>query len=311
MNPSPFRLSIVSGAPLLAAAVLMLGGCSPSQDAASVVTPAAAQTKPQSQVAVARGKIDVEGGLLDLSSTASGVVQQLLVKEGQSVQKGQLVLRLADDAARADLAVAESELQLAQTKLKTRQDRLPALKATLTRWQAAAKQGAADLQSVDEAVQALRDAQSEVDIAAAEVTVAKRKAEQLRALLQRHELRAPEAGVVVRLLAQGGSMLQSGSPVAVLLPKRPLIVRAEVNESYVTAIREGMKAQVVVDADGSAARQEFPAATVLRISPVYGTARLQDDAQRGPVRVVECVLAFDQPPANVKVGQNVRISFHE
>ena len=40
-------------------------------------------------------------------------------------------------------------------------------------------------------------------------------------------------------------------------------------------------------------------------------ARLQDDAQRGPVRVVECVLAFDQPPANVKVGQNVRVSFHE
>ena len=311
MNPSPFRLSIVSGAPLLAAAVLMLGGCSPSQDAATEITPAAAQIKPQSQVAVARGKIDVEGGLLDLSSAASGVVQQLLVKEGQSVQKGQPVLRLADDAARADLAVVESELLLAQTKLKTRQDRLPALKATLTRWQAAAKQGAADLQSVDEAVQALRDAQSEVDIAAAEVTVAKRKAEQLRALLQRHELRAPEAAVVVRLQAQGGSMLQSGSPVAVLLPKRPFIVRAEVNESFVTAIREGMKALVTVDADGSAARQEFPAATVLRISPVYGTARLQDDAQRGPVRVVECVLAFDQPPANVKVGQNVRVSFHE
>ena len=239
------------------------------------------------------------------------MVQQLLVKEGQSVQKGQPVLRLADDAARADLAVAESELQLAQTKLKTRQDRLPALKATLTRWQSAAKQGAADLQSVDEAVQALRDAQSEVDIAAAEVTVAKRKAEQLRALLQRHELRAPEAAVVVRLQAQGGSMLQSGSPVAVLLPKRPFIVRAEVNESFVTAIREGMKALVTVDADGSAARQEFPAATVLRISPVYGAAKLQDDAQRGPVRVVECVLAFDQPPANVKVGQNVRVSFHE
>lgn len=276
-----------------------------------MITPAAAQIKPQSQVAVARGKIDVEGGLLDLSSAASGVVQQLLVKEGQSVQKGQPVLRLADDAARADLAVAESELQLAQTKLKTRQNRLPALKATLTRWQSAAKQGAADLQSVDEAVQALRDAQSEVDIAAAEVTVAKRKAEQLRALLQRHELRAPEAAVVVRLQAQGGSMLQSGSPVAVLLPKRPFIVRAEVNESFVTAIREGMKALVTVDADGSAARQELPAATVLRISPVYGAAKLQDDAQRGPVRVVECVLAFDQPPANVKVGQNVRVSFHE
>lgn len=41
------------------------------------------------RVAVARGKIDVEGGLLDLASPAAGVVQQLLIKEGQSVQKGQ------------------------------------------------------------------------------------------------------------------------------------------------------------------------------------------------------------------------------
>ena len=103
-----------------------------------MVTSAAAQAKPQSQVAVARGKIDVEGGLLDLSAAAPGLVQQLLIKEGQAVQKGQLVLRMADDAARADLAVAESELQLAQTKLKTRQERLPVLKTALTRWQSAA-----------------------------------------------------------------------------------------------------------------------------------------------------------------------------
>ena len=70
---------------------------------------------------------------------------------------------------------------------------MPALKTTLTRWQAAAKQGAADLQNVDEAAHSLRDAQAEVDIAAAEASVAKHKVEQLRALQQRHELRAPEA----------------------------------------------------------------------------------------------------------------------
>lgn len=311
MNRSPFHLSFVSGAPMLAAALLMLGGCSPAQDSAHAGAPAAAQSKTQSQVAIARGKIDVEGGLLDLAAATSGVVQQLMVKEGQKVQKGQVLLRIADEAARADLAVAESEMQLAQTRLKSRQDKLPALKATLTRWQAAAKQGAADLQSVDEAMQTLRDAQAEVDIAAAEASVAQRKAEQLRGLLQRHELRAPEAGVLVRLTAHAGSMLQSGSTVVVLLPHRPLIVRAEVNESFVASIREGMKAQVTVDGDGSAVRQELPAATVLRVSPIFGTARLQDDAQRGPVRVVESVLAFDQPPVNAKVGQNVRVSFHE
>lgn len=311
MNRSPLCFSFSSGVPLLAAALLSLGGCSPAQDSAAFVSAAAAQTKPQSQVAVARGKIDVEGGLLDLASPAPGVVQQLLAKEGQSVQKGQVLLRLADDAARADLAVAEAEQQLAQTKLKTRQDRLPALKMTLIRWQAAAKQGAADLQNVDDATQALRDAQAEVEIAGAEAAVAKHKVAQLRALQLRHELRAPEAATVIRLTTHAGSMLQSGSPVAVLLPQRPLIVRAEVNESFVASIHAGMKAHVAVDGDGGAARLEFPSATVLRVSPVYGPARLQDDTQRGPVRVVESVLVFDQPPANAKVGQNVRVSFHE
>ena len=42
------------------------------------------------------------------------------------------------------------------------------------------------------------------------------------------------------------------------------------------------------------------------------TQRLQDDQQRGPVRVIECVLVFEQAPAAaVRVGQNVRVQFHE
>ena len=61
----------------------------------------------------------------------------------------------------------------------------------------------------------------EVDIAAAGVTVAKRKEpKRLQALLQAPQLRVRRAAVVVRLQAQGGSMLPSSSPVAVLLPKR-------------------------------------------------------------------------------------------
>ena len=311
MNRVPFRLCTVPGLTLLSALALMLGGCSPSRDSAPLVSAATAQVRGNAAVAVARGKIDVEGGLLELAPAVSGVVQQLMVKEGQSVQKGQVLLRLVDDASRADLAVAESESQLAQTKLKTRQARLPALKTTLSRWQAAAKAGAADLQSVDEAAQALRDAQSEVDIAAAEAGVTRSKVEQLRALQQRHELRAPEAATVVRLSTHAGSTVQAASNVLVLLPDRPLIVRAEVNESFISSLRTGMKAMVVSDGDGAAGKQELPQATVERISPIYGTARLQDDTQRGPVRVVESVLVFAQPPANAKVGQNVRVSFHE
>lgn len=295
------------------AAAALLAGCGPSHDAPANAGQASAKAQQNgpAAVAVARGKIEVEGGLLDLSPAVAGVVQQLSVKEGQSVQRGQLLLRLADDTGQADLAVAESEAQLAKARQKARAARLPQLKQTLSRWQAAAREGAADAQNVDEAAQALRDAQAEIDVAAAEAQVAQRKLEQLRAQHKRQELRAPEAGTVVRLATHAGSQAVPGTPAVVLLPQRPLQVRAEINESFAAAVREGMRATVTLDTDG-AAQQQLPSARVLRISPVYGTARLQDDQQRGPVRVIECVLVFEQAPAAaVRVGQNVRVQFHE
>ncbi len=295
------------------AAAALLAGCGPSHDAPANAGQASAKAQQNgpASVAVARGKIEVEGGLLDLSPAVAGVVQQLSVKEGQSVQRGQLLLRLADDTGQADLAVAESEAQLAKARQKARAARLPQLKQTLSRWQAAAREGAADAQNVDEAAQALRDAQAEIDVAAAEAQVAQRKLEQLRAQHKRQELRAPEAGTVVRLATHAGSQAVPGTPAVVLLPQRPLQVRAEINESFAAAVREGMRATVTLDADGSA-QQQLPSARVLRISPVYGTARLQDDQQRGPARVIECVLVFEQAPAAaVRVGQNVRVQFHE
>ncbi|MDR0225824.1 MAG: HlyD family efflux transporter periplasmic adaptor subunit [Burkholderiaceae bacterium] len=316
-GPAPAARTPAARTPaaLLAAVAVaaLLAGCGPSHDASANAAGAAtgSRSQPAGTVAVARGKIEVEGGLLDLSPSVAGTVHQLAVKEGQSVQRGQLLLRLADDQLRAELAVAESEAQLAKARQKARAARLPQLRQTLARWQAAARDGAADAQGVDEAAQALRDAQAEIDVAAAEAQVAQSKLEQLRAQHKRQELRAPEAGTVVRLATHVGSQAVAGTPAVVLLPQRPLQVRAEINESFAAAVREGMQATVTLDADG-AAPQQLPSARVLRISPVYGTARLQDDQQRGPVRVIECVLAFDQAPAAaVRVGQNVRVQFHE
>ncbi|WP_336693296.1 HlyD family secretion protein [Delftia acidovorans] len=312
-HPLSGLVASTAGLAAALAAAALLAGCGPSHEAPANAGQASAKAQQNgpAAVAVARGKIEVEGGLLDLSPAVAGVVQQLSVKEGQSVQRGQLLMRLADDTGQADLAVAESEAQLAKARQKARAARLPQLRQTLSRWQAAAREGAADAQNVDEAAQALRDAQAEIDVAAAEAQVAQRKLEQLRAQHKRQELRAPEAGTVVRLATHAGSQAVPGTPAVVLLPQRPLQVRAEINESFAAAVREGMQATVTLDADG-AAQQQLPSARVLRISPVYGTARLQDDQQRGPVRVIDCVLVFDQAPAaSVRVGQNVRVQFHE
>ena len=291
-------------------AAAMLGGCSPSSNELPTSSARAAAVGPGS-VAVARGKIDIEGGLLELAPAVAGTVLQLPLKEGQRVKPGQLLLRLADDASRSDMGVAESEWRLAQTREKTKSLRLAPLKAALQRWQTAAREGAADAHQVDEASQQLRDAQSERDIAAAEVKVAQAKLAQLRTRQKRLLLHAPEAATVVHIKAHVGGQAGPEQTAITLLPQRPLIVRAELNESFANAVREGMHASVVVDGDAGSGSAALPAAKVLRISPMFGAARLQDDTQRGPVRVIECVLAFETPPTHARVGQNVRVSFHE
>lgn len=320
MNQSHKLSTPIGSAIALVVAAALLAGCSPSDKAEAATTApaaAAAQTasstqQSQAPVAIARGKIEVEGGLIELAPSVDGLVQELAVKDGQSVQREQVLLRLADDISRADLSVAESEWQLAQAREKATAARVEPLKAMLTRWQTAAQEGAADAHSVDEATQQLRDAEAQVSLAKAEAKVAQARMEQLRALQKRLELRAPEAGTVVHVATHAGSQVGPGQPVVTLLPNKPLIVRAELNESYVSAVREGMRATVVIDGDAaSMAATALPEAKVLRISPVYGPANLQDDTQRGPVRIVESVLAFDQPPANARVGQNVRVTFYE
>ncbi|WP_312833787.1 HlyD family efflux transporter periplasmic adaptor subunit [Comamonas sp.] len=282
-----------------------LAGCTPAAD-----SPAVANTTQQHQnpVAVARGKIEVDGGLLELATAVDGTVQQIAVREGQQVQAGQLLLKVHDEDLRAELSVAQSSYQLAQARHKALAAKLPLLQTQLKRLQAAARDGAADLQEVDNAQAALRNAQSEAEVAQAEVKLAQTKTQQLRERQRLYALHAPEAATVVHLRAQVGSQVHTNQAAMRLLPLRPLRIRAELNESFAGTVQKGMRASVVLDNDSSTA---LPEARVLRINPMYGPSTLQDDAQRGPLRVVECVLEFETAPGNVRVGQNVRVSFHE
>ena len=290
---------------LLCLAAGGLAGCTPAADSPSA--PSTSQQH-QSPVAVARGKIEVDGGLLELATAVDGTVQQIAVREGQQVQAGQLLLKVHDEDLRAELAVAQSSYRLAQAKHKALAAKLPLLQTQLKRLQAAARDGAADLQEVDNAQAALRNAQSEAEVAQAEVQLTQTKTQQLRERQRLYALHAPEAATVVHLRAQVGSQVHTSQAAVRLLPLRPLRIRAELNESFAGTVQKGMRASVVLDNDSAT---PLPEARVLRINPMYGPSTLQDDAQRGPLRVVECVLEFETAPGNVRVGQNVRVSFHE
>lgn len=261
-------------------------------------------------VAVARGRIDVEGGLAVLSPAASGTVTAVMVKEGDLVRKGQLLLTQDATPAMAATEVASAELALANERLLAGEKRLPDLRRSLNQYRIAAREGAAQGQEVDQANEHLQSALSDVAVAKAEVAVAQKRLDQASTEVRSFELRALEDGVVTAVFAKRGSNLAAGTGAVTLMPNRPLVVRVEVNAAYVNAVRVGMRAIVQgesVSADGADA---FPTAHLVRLSPVYGDGRQDEDTERGPVRVVKGTLAFDGS-ARALVGQTVRVNFYE
>ncbi len=326
LRSKPLRAA--AAATVLAAVLPMLAACNdhPSAAAApggnnsssngngngSASAPATPGTSASAALpaAVARGRIEVQGGLVELSPLQEGLVDSVAVQEGQHVKRGQVLLRLSPTASQAEVGVAQAELQLAEARTNARAQQLPALRRTAERLAEASAAGAAEPQRAEEAAQAVRSAESDVAIARAEADVARQRLALLRSQQGRLELHAPDDGIVVRVATQAGQRLPgSGGHAAItLLPHRPLQVRAEVNESYAAAVKVGMQATVTTD--GDATPVTLPPARVVRMSPVLGAARLLDDAQRGPVRVVECILEFERAPADTRPGQTVRVTFH-
>jgi multidrug resistance efflux pump len=289
----------------VALVVSLLAACS-HDDAAKGNAPVPAST---SYAAVARGRVDVEGGLLKLSMPRDGVVAEIKVHEGDHVHKGQVLAMLDTRPAQLAVNAAEAEQKQAQAQGKLLEVRLKAAQQRANRLAQAASAGAGDGQSADDAHDAAQQLQGELDNARAAEAMAAQKLDAARYELAQRSLTAPvDAQIVERAIQPGAAVSPQGGPAFVLLPEGARIVRAELNESFVGAVHDGMHATVVDDSGSGAPTLS---AHVQRIGTVFGPSALEEDPLiRANTRTVECVLAFDQPPpASLRIGQRVIVQF--
>ena len=292
---------------LALSAAWLLAACSRSNAPAS-----GADAAPASYAAVARGRIDIEGGLLTLSMPREGTLAKVAVHEGDHVRRGQLLAELDTEPATLAVDAAQAQWAQAQAQLKLLGIKQAAAKQRAGRLVAAVAAGASDGQSADDAHEAAAQLDAEQQAAQAATSMASQKLAEARYELKQRSLLAPFDAEVVHVAAQPGASVSSSSgALFTLLPQKPRIVRAELNESFVGVIKPGMHAEVSASNDAANARWS---AHVLRIGQVYGPATLENDPQvRANARTVECVLAFDQPSSNqtrdLRIGQRVMVRF--
>ncbi|MGN8197362.1 efflux RND transporter periplasmic adaptor subunit [Salinisphaera sp. RV14] len=255
--------------------------------------------------AVARGRIDVEGGLLELHVPVSGGVEAVTVHAGDRVEKGQVLARLDAHVAQARVQIAQGKLSQARSQSHILADRLKAARRRAGTLRSAARAGAGSTHDADAAAGKVHDLKWQLDSARAGIDIAQGKLAIARRRLVQHRIKAPVAGRIVQVhIHAGDHVAADAGPAFELLPDRARIVRAELNQEYVGAVHKGMSAQVVLD---DAGQTPLGSAHIVRVGDVFHKPTLDNDpGQNAGIRTVLCVLAFDKP-SHRRIGQRVLV----
>jgi RND family efflux transporter MFP subunit len=280
-----------------------LGGCQKAgQASANAIAPA---TTPYT--AVADGKADVDGGIIQVAARTAGVVRFVYVQEGDTVTKGEVLARQEDDAPRLAVATAQAALAQAQAQTALTDTQLTAAEREVNRLKPLVNARFVSSQSVDQAGDAVRNANATLEAQRASVGVASTQLNQARYALDQTIIRAPIDGKIVRRYANPGvgASTLNVTPMFDLEPAGQRIVRAEVSEGDEPFVRVGGSVVLVPESDQS---KSYPG-KVMRIAPVFGERKLQSDdpSQRTDDRVVEVVVSANGAP--FLIGQRVLVKF--
>ena len=173
----------------------LLAACSRSTDA-----PTGATARPATiYAAVARGKVDIEGGLLALSMPREGTLARVAVHEGDRVRQGQLLAELDTQPATLAVDAAQAQLEQAQAQLKLLAVKQTAAKQRAQRLVAAVAAGAGDGQSADDAREAAAQLDAEQLSDRAALSMASQKLAEARYELKQRSLLAPFDADVVQV----------------------------------------------------------------------------------------------------------------
>ena len=236
------------------------------------------------EVVVAPGKLEPVGAVKTVQMPVGGVLDTILVRDGQRVNKGQLLLRLDNDATldragslRQALAAKQAQLELKALELRRYQDLNDTQQQVLQSNLQLEKQITAKLSSLQKtgAASEMQYLQQRNKAREIEGEITKTKVDRLRqlAILQQsvqqlkgeladlrsklveltvniryQDLRSPVDGVVFDLKPKGtGYVAQTSEPVMKIVPFSALQAKVEIDSAHIGFVRRGRPVDLSID----------------------------------------------------------------
>lgn len=225
------RKAILAAVGILVLVIAVLGGIKGMQIGAMIaageayVPPAQAVTTAEAQTVAWRSELTAVGTLVavqgvTVSPEVPGTVRAIAFRSGQTVKKGDLLVRLDTSVERAELASAEASAELARAELQRRRNLPPA--------------GAVS--------------QADLDASAAEATRAAAAVANVRAVIAKKTIRAPFSGRLGIRQVNLGEVLQPGEPIVSLQSADPIYAEFSLPQQALAQIRAGDEITASTDA---------------------------------------------------------------
>jgi hemolysin D len=236
------------------------------------------------EVVLAPGKLEPVGDVKTVQMPVGGVLEQMLVKDGQRVKKGQILLRLDNEATvdreasiRQGIAAKQQQLQLKRLELLRYQNLNDTEQEVLGRNLLLEREILSRLASLEKvgATPELQYLQQRNKVREVEGEITKVRVDRLRqiAILQQaahqlqgeladlrsrltelsvniryQDLRSPVDGVVFDLKPKGaGFVAQTSEPVMKIVPFSALQANVEIESSQIGFVRVGRPTEISID----------------------------------------------------------------
>lgn len=259
-------------------------------------------------IAVASSVLDASGYVVarrqaTVSSKVTGKVLEVLVEEGMSVTKDQVVATLDDTTQQARLAVAVAQEESARASLAEIGAQLKNARQERDRLRDLAEKGLASQASLDSAEAFHDELAARLETGRENVGVAESNVLLAEDALSNMTIRAPFSGMVVTKNAQPGEMISPISAgggftrtgICTIIDNDSLEIEVDVNEAYIQRVAAEQRVSAVLDAYPN---WRIPA-EVIAIIPTA-------DRQKATVRVR---IGFLERDSRVLRDMGVKVSF--
>jgi HlyD family secretion protein len=190
-----------------------------------------------------------------IAAQTTGMIVEVTVREGERVEKDQLIARLDDRAAQSAANAAAGQLQAGEAAVVQYKALAERTAKDLKRKQVLAAEGAISQAALEQAIADAKQAQAQVAYYTGLVVQYRNNLEYYRTQLAYMEIRAPFAGVVTERYAHPGEMISpqavggyTQTGICTIVDMASLEVDVDVNEAFIARLSAGQAAVVTLDA---------------------------------------------------------------